>query len=599
MRVSENFYQFSVMARLVKYILTKLFYKRYSNGMFIKVTKSGPRRYVQLVEAYRDDTGRPKQRTVATLGRLDQLGDSIKSMHEGLSRILGVGESPDVCSGNPHFESSRAFGDVWVLTQIWKQLGLDRLRQVLKQRTRHRIDLEALLRLMVINRLCDADSKLGALRWVKTVSLPDMSIESITHQHLLRTMDALLEHQEVIDRVLADAVRPLVNEDLSVVFYDMTTIRAEGLSDIEDDIRQFGKSKEGGIGRQFMLGLVQTAEGIPLYHEVFPGNTAEVGTLKESLLKVLERFPIRRVIAVADRGLLSLDNLEELQKMVLPSGLPLEFILAVPGRRYNEFAELLAPFNEKAQSTDDPEVIGELQWNDLRLVVAHDRDRAAEQTAERDATIAQLEAQAAQWVGKLDAQDEGARSRGRKLSDGGVRARFYHEVAEQRLRRIIRVDLKSELFTYDIDQNALTLARAMDGKLLLVTNTPDLTASEVIARYKSLADIERGFKMLKSDIEIGPVYHRLPERIRAHAYICFIALVLARVMRARLHQKPLPNVHSPERALSLLRRIQTHKVTFSGQAPVTGLSAIDPEQTSIFSSLDVKKPTADTSYLNL
>lgn len=282
--------------------------------MFIKVTKSGPRRYVQLVEAYRDDTGRPKQRTVATLGRLDQLGDSIKSMHEGLSRILGVDGASAAGSGTPQFESSRALGDVWVLTQIWKQLGLDRLRQVLKQRTRHRIDLEALLRVMVINRLCDADSKLGTLRWLKTVSLPDTSLESVNHQQLLRTMDALLEHQDVIDKILADAVRPLVSEDLSVVFYDMTTIRAEGLSEADEEIRQFGKSKEGGLARQFMLGLVQTAEGIPLYHEVFPGNTAEVGTLKSSLLKVLERFPIKRVIAVADRGLLSLDNLETLQK---------------------------------------------------------------------------------------------------------------------------------------------------------------------------------------------------------------------------------------------------------------------------------------------
>lgn len=567
--------------------------------MFIKVTKSGPRRYVQLVEAYRDDTGRPKQRTVATLGRLDQLGDSIKSMHEGLSRILGMDSSPGLGNGNPQFDSSRALGDVWVLTQVWKQLGLDRLRQVLKQRTRHRIDLEALLRLMVINRLCDADSKLGALRWIKTVSLPDMSLESVNHQQLLRTMDALLEHKDVIDEVLADAVRPLINQELSVVFYDMTTIRAEGLSEQVHDIRRFGMSKESIIARQFMLGLVQTAEGIPLYHEVFPGNTAEVGTLKASLLKVLERFPIRRVIAVADRGLLSLDNLEELQKIVLPSGAPLEFILAVPGRRYNEFAELLTPFNQRAQRADESEVVGEEKWNDLRLVVAHDRYRAAEQTAQRDATIAQLEAQAAQWVGKLDSQDEGQRRRGRKLSDGGVRARFYHEVCEQRLRRIVRVDLKSELFTYDIDENALALARAMDGKLLLVTNTAQLSAAQVIARYKSLADIERGFKMLKSDIEIGPVYHRLPDRIRAHAYICFIALVLARVMRARLHENPVPEVRSPERALSVLRRIQTHRVTFGSQTPMAGISAIDAEQAAVLASLKIKKPTVDVAYMNL
>ncbi|MFW8567409.1 IS1634 family transposase, partial [Orrella sp. 11846] len=70
--------------------------------------------------------------------------------------------------------------------------------------------------LMVFNRLCDADSKLGALRWVKTVSLPEMDLTSVSHQQLLRTMDAILEHQDVIDEVLADAVRPLVNDDLSV-----------------------------------------------------------------------------------------------------------------------------------------------------------------------------------------------------------------------------------------------------------------------------------------------------------------------------------------------------------------------------------------------
>ncbi|MBV6274328.1 IS1634 family transposase, partial [Alcaligenaceae bacterium CGII-47] len=520
--------------------------------MFVKVTKSGPRQYVQLVEAYRDEAGRPKQRTVATLGRLDKTGEPLRAVHDGLSRILGLDLGIRNGTDSPTFESSRAFGDVWVLTELWKQLGLDGLRKTLQQRTRHRIDLEALLRLMVINRLCDADSKLGLLRWAKTVSLPDTNLKEVTHQQLLRTMDAILEHQDVVDEALAQAVRPLVNDDLSVVFYGMTTVRAEGLSEQEGDVRQFGMSKESIIARQFMLGLVQTAEGVPLYHEVFPGNTAEVTTLKASLLKVLERFPIGRVIAVADRGLLSLDNLVGLQKIVLPSGKPLEFILAVPGRRYGEFAELLAPVSARAQAAEEPELIDEQRWNGLRLVIAHDRDRAAEQSTKRDTTIAQLEAQAAQWVNKLDQQDSGTRSRGRSLSDGGVRARFYHEVCEAHLRRIVRVDLKSELFTYDIDQKALALARAMDGKLLLVTNTPDLAGAEVVSRYKSLADIERGFKMLKSDIEIGPVYHRRPERIRAHAYICFIALVLARVMRARLRESPVPEVHSPERALSVL-----------------------------------------------
>lgn len=554
----------------------------------------------QLVEAYRDDAGRPKQRTVVTLGRLDQMGDSVKSMHEGLSRILGIELSADSGNGTACFDSSRALGDVWVLTALWKQLVLDRLRLIFRQRTRHRIDLEALLRITVFNRLCDAESKLGALRWLQTVSLPDVELTVVGHQQLLRTMDALVDHQPVIDQALAQAVRPLVNEELSVVFYDMTTIRADGLSQQDDDVRQFGMSKEGIIARQFMLGLVQTAQGIPLYHEIFDGNTAEVGTLKTSLQKVMDRFPVRRVIAVADRGLLSINNLAELQAMTLPNGQPLEFILAVPGRRYSEFAELLEPVNlSAADGADIPEIVCEQVWQGLRLVVAHDRYRAAEQTAQRDRKIESLEAQAAQWVGKLDAQDTGARSRGRKLSDGGARARFYHAVSEAHLRRIIRVDLKSELFTYQIDERALALARAMDGKLLLVTNVPDLAPEEIVARYKSLADIERGFKVLKSEIEIGPVHHRLPDRIRAHAMICFIALVLQRVMRARLREQPVPDVASPERALSILRRIQTHRVVLTGERPITGISTIDAQQLAILRSLRIAKPAATEAYTNL
>jgi transposase len=379
----------------------------------------------------------------------------------------------------------------------------------------------------------------------------------------------------------------------------MTTLRTEGLSVQEGEIRQHGMSKEGLIARQFMLGLVQTAQGVPLYHEVFEGNTAEVGTLQDSLEQVIQRFGVQRVIAVADRGLLSIDSLEALQAMRLPQDKPLEFILAVPGRRYAEFAALLGPIHAQTAQSEASELVAEATWKGLRLVIAHDRERATEQSARRDETIAKLEAQAKQWVGKLDAQDAGLRARGRALSDGGVRARFYHAVAQAHLRRIIRVDLKSELFTYAIDPSALALARAVDGKLLLVTNVKDLSADEVVAQYKALADIERSFKVLKSEIEMGPVHHRLPDRIRAHAPIGFIALILQRLIRIRLRAKPVQNVISPERALAILRRIQTHRVVMPNNRTVTGISTIDAEQSAIFDSLGVKKPTASDCYANL
>jgi hypothetical protein len=204
----------------------------------------------------------------------------------------------------------------------------------------------------------------------------------------------------------------LVDQDLAVVFYDMTTIRTEGLSEQAGDLRQFGMSKEGLIARQVMLGVVQTADGLPLYHEIFEGNTGEVGTLKPIIEKIVQRYPVKRIIAVADRGLLSIDNLADLQAMKLPSGQPLEFILAVPGRRYSEFVDLLTPGQTQCANAQQ-EVLQELAWNQLRLVVAHAPQAAREASAKRDAVIQKLEAQAAQWVGKLDAQDTGQRGRGR------------------------------------------------------------------------------------------------------------------------------------------------------------------------------------------
>ena len=120
-----------------------------------------------------------------------------------------------------------------------------------------------------------------------------------------------------------------------------------------------------------------------------------------------------------------------------------------------------------------------------------------------------------------------------------------------------------------------------------------MSAREVVARYKSLADIERGFRVLKSELEIGPVYHRLPERIRAHAAICYIALILYRVMRMRL--KAASSMTSPERALEILRRVQHHRIKLDENKPVTGLSSITPEQTELFKALNVKKPTSTQS----
>lgn len=556
--------------------------------MFVKITTSGPRQYVKLVEAYRDAAGVSRQRVIATLGRLESLrAGQADSLVNGLLRAAGK-PTMEEGTGEVAFSPALSVGDTWLLTALWKELGFaDAFRRVL--RNRRQFDAERLLRVMVFNRLCDPESKLGILRWLEGALVPEVAPESVTHQQLLRTMDTLSACAEAMESALAGLLRPLIDQELSIVFYDLTTIRVEGGTELPEEVRQFGLSKEGGIARQVMLGVVQTAEGLPIHHEVFAGNTGETTTLVPTIEKVLARYPIRRVVLVADRGLLSLDNLEAIRAIEV-GGRPLEFILAVPGRRYGDFDTLLADFHAKTCRTATVEAVGELEWQGFRLIVAHRPDLAVEQGAARDARIAALEADAAQWAGKLDGQDAGRRYRGKQLSDAGTTARFYKAVSDAHLANIIQVDLSSDVFTYAVDEKALARARMMDGKLMLVSNMPDHTPAEIVSRYKALADIERGFRVLKSEIEIAPVFHRLPNRIRAHALICFLALILYRVMRMRL--KARDSQLSPERALEIVRRIQFHQVTLHQRQSAAGLSSLSPEQKELFDTIRLPEPSA-------
>ncbi len=210
------------------------------------------------------------------------------------------------------FIDSRSAGDVWALSQLWRTLGFDDLAGAW-QRSKVEHDVLGCLRTMVLNRLCDAGSKLGVLRWLDTVALPTgfgFAEELPKHQHLLRAMDVFDDHSEAIGERLAGLMRPLIDQDLSVVFYDLSTVQAEGESVVTDDVRAFGRGKLGLLERQFMLSLVQTAEGLPIAHEVHPGNTAEAKTVLPMITSLLKRYPLKRVVLVADRGLLSVANLD-------------------------------------------------------------------------------------------------------------------------------------------------------------------------------------------------------------------------------------------------------------------------------------------------
>lgn len=563
--------------------------------MFIKVTSSGGRRYAQLVESYRNESGSPRQRTICTLGRVEPGGD-VDKLIAGLQRAQGATGTSEAVSdplAGLQFLDARAAGDVWALSQLWQSLGLDELALAWR-RSRSQLEVLALFRAMVFNRLCDPQSKLGVLRWLDTVALPvgfGLDEDAPMHQHLLRAMDVIDEHHEALRDRMALLMRPLIDQDLSLVFYDLTTVQAAGMSEVQGDVRAHGKAKSGLIERQFMLSLVQTADGLPIDHQVHPGNTAEARTLLPMIRALVARYPLKRVVLVADRGLLSLSNLDELSQLqdtLQAEGIKirLEYILAVPAARYGEFSQSLHVM-VKAQELQTSWV-SELDWQSRRLIVAHDPEVALRRTQERRKQIDELVKQGQEWGGQLDAQDAGQKRRGRPLSDSGAKARLYHAVKEANVANLIKVDLKHEEFSFTVDEERQRYLELLDGKLLLVTNT-DTPAAQVVTHYKSLADIERGFRVLKSDIEIGPVYHRLPQRIRAHAMVCFVALVLYRVMRMRL--KASKREESPTRLLEQLRRIQHQTVKAQDGRKISGLTEINAEQKSLLSALKLAVPT--------
>ena len=160
--------------------------------MYTRITKTGGRQYLQLVESFRNNSGKVRTRVVANLGRLDQITpEQLDPLINGLNRAVGRAHNT---SSQVIQESGLSFGDVFALHELWRGLGIDTALKRAMRSSRRAFDAEALIRAMVFNRLCDPTSKLGCLRWLETVAMPAMP-DTVSHQHLLRAhSDLIPEH---------------------------------------------------------------------------------------------------------------------------------------------------------------------------------------------------------------------------------------------------------------------------------------------------------------------------------------------------------------------------------------------------------------------
>lgn len=530
---------------------------------------------VLLCESYRDPEkgGSPRNRVIVNLGSLDKLGiETVKKLGQGFLQLAGVSKYKTTPS---EAVSAPDYGHVFAFSYVWESLGFSRALDRAGLNGDTTFNPAELVKLLVINRICDPCSKLALLEWLDTVHFPNFEEKRPAYQHLLRAMDRLITVKEKAEPVVARMFRAKEKPEGDLVFYDITSTWFDGdRSLVEDDIRQYGYSRDGRFDRrQITIGVVMGRDGIPLCHHVFPGNTVDKTTVSEVVADLKSRFKLRNVVFVGDRGMLSDDNVDALLQEEFG------YIVAHPLRRgvlAREGIRLLAgKFDRNSQKEQFVEDVS----SGIRCVLAYSPKIAAEVREGRQRRLAEADAFVKEKLVRL----KKPAPQGRKPTPQGTYDRIRDYLRDKGLLSLYLLEIDGERLTVKPDKKAREWEEVIDGMLLL--ETTDLTSpiEEIVKRYKELAEIERGWRALKSTLLLRPVYHWTEERIRAHVFICVLALQMERWMRNKLKGMSVPT------AMRQLRRIKMIELIEGGGTRMLP-TRLNFEQKEILRKLGIPEP---------
>jgi transposase len=502
--------------------------------MYLRTTQRRNRdgslvRYVQVAHNRRVE-GTTQAQVLVNLGREDGLDvDGLRRLVGSINRYLGepetgAGDVAEVAGDGLSVVESRAAGTAWLLDGLWRQLGVDAaLAKVLGGR-RFSTDVERVLFALVANRAIDPMSKLATAEWANNdAALP--GLDAMDDDQAYRAMDLLVaaDAQAEVQEAVFFAVADLLNLEVDLLFFDTTSTYFEADSEEPDEggFRRYGHSKDHRPDLpQIVIGLAVTREGIPVRVWCWPGNTNDQAILPE-VKDGLRGWRLGRVVTVIDRGFSSDANLAYLRRA---GG---HWIAGERMRDGAADAQEALSRQGRYQAVRDNLRVKEVRLDrtpDRRWIVCHNAAEAERDKAQRDAAVARLEAELAAI------KTARAKKTRRKVNDDA------HRKAECALRdhptlgRYLRQTPKGRL---QINHSAIRAEERLDGKYLLSTSDPDLSAEDVALGYKNLLEAERGFRDLKSTLELRPVFHRLEPRIRAHVLLCWLALLLVRVAERR------------------------------------------------------------------
>lgn len=547
--------------------------------MFIRIAKQkrGDKiyRHLQVAESFRDPTkgNSPRTRIIAHLGTVEGLGaDQIERLIDGLRKAID--KSADKC-GFDELTFAHDFGHVYAASRVWDSLGLSEALRCAGLDGETTFCAVELVKLLVVNRICDPCSKLALLEWLDSVRFPGFEEKRPAYQHLLRAMDRLIGAKEKAEPLVAKLFRPKNKPKGDLVFYDITSIWFDGdRSLVEDDIRRFGYSRDGRFDRrQITIGVVMSSDGIPLCHHVFPGNTVDKTTVAEVVADLKSRFNLRSVIFVGDRGMLSDDNVDAL--------LAEEFgnIVAHPLRRGQMAREGIKRMADRFDRNSQEEQYTQDVSSGIRCVLAYSPEIAIEVREGRKQRLATADA----LIKERQTRLKNPAPRGRKPTAQGTYDRIRDYLRDKGLLSLYQMKINGDKVAVKPDKKARAWEEAIDGMLLLETTDQTSSAEEVVKRYKELAEIERGWRALKSTLELRPVYHWTEERIRAHVFMCVLALQVERWMRKKLAGMSVPS------AIRQLRRIKMVEIT-EGNTKRALPTRLTTEQKEILRKLGVPAP---------
>ncbi len=535
-------------------------------------------RYVQLAHNRRVD-GVTQAEVLLNLGREDLLDpDGLRRLVRSINRYLGEPDAGDdgvaVVDGLS-IVSSRPLGVAWLLDGLWRQLGVDTaLAQVLGGR-RYTTDIERVLFALVANRAIDPVSKLAAAEWASN-DVAITGLESMDEDQAYRAMDLLVaaDAQAHVQEAVFFAVADLLNLEVDLLFFDTTSTYFE--TETADEFRRFGKSKDSRPDLpQIVIGLAVTREGIPVRCWVWPGNTNDNSILPE-VKDGLRGWRLGRVVTVVDRGFSSDKNLDYLRR----SGG--HWIAGEKMRDGSPDAQAALSRQGRYQSVRDNLRVKEVRLDDdtgKRWIVCHNPFEAERDQAQREAALARIEAELERIRVGRERDAKKKTKNGHKVNDES------HRLAECALRdhvslgRWLRQTPSGRLV---IDRAKVTAEERLDGKYLLSTSDPDLPAEDVALGYKNLLEAERGFRDLKSTLDLRPVYHRIEPRIRSHVLLCWLALLLIRVAERRTGDTwrriaiELGRVHAVTLTSSAGTVVQTTPLTPAQQAIVDACGVTAP-----------------------